>query len=312
MVSTLSTVGSLLLGVLLLFTVANTVSTSGAAWGQVMACIVGLALARPGWRGARNLAVVRRALVLGLPLMLSGLSAFVLNAGDRLIIQRFLGPEEAGRYQVAYTVGFVAVTVLMLTGQSWSAAIAAVRDDAERLALIGRARDELYRVLGPAVLGVVLGAPLLLRIFGLRLPPESPPAASAIRAGHRVAVPASTRALIIARRTRPLAVSTAVAAALNIALNLLLVPRLGIVGAAAVTLVAFTVQAVLQRYALPSGTSWPRTPARLQLTFLLLCALATGSMALPQTVVWIVVRTVLAALCLPWLLVHLKRARPLV
>ena len=41
-----------------------------------------------------------------------------------------------------------------------------------------------------------------------------------------VATLASTRALIIARRTRPLAVSTAVAAALNVALNLLLVPQI--------------------------------------------------------------------------------------
>ncbi|SFF51246.1 lipopolysaccharide biosynthesis protein [Blastococcus tunisiensis] len=314
-VTLLSTVGSQLVGLVLLFTVGKTaeVYAWGGVGGQVLAMAVGVALTRPDWRGLVDVPVFRRSLQLGIPLMLAGLSAIVLSAGDRLVIQRLLGPAETGRYQVAYTVGFVAVTVLTLTGHAWGPRIAAVRDDAERWALIGRSRDELYRALAPIILGVVLGAPLLLRLVApssfepTRLLPVV--LLVVLSAVPVVAGLASSRALITARRTRPLAVATAVAAAVNVGLNLLVVPAWGLVGAAAATTVAFTVQAVLQRRALPPGLVWPRTPARLQVGLVGVAALAAASVLLPQDAGWIAVRTGLAALCIPWVLHGLRRAR---
>ena len=72
----------------------------------------GLVWARPRWRGVADLATLRRAVRLGLPLVLAGLSQFVIIAGDRFIIQRTYGEVQVARYQVAFTVGNVMVLLL--------------------------------------------------------------------------------------------------------------------------------------------------------------------------------------------------------
>ncbi len=314
-VSSLSTVGSQLVGLVLLFALSADVETYawGGVLGQAAAALVGLALVWPRWRGLVDWQVLRGALALGVPLMLGGISSFVLNAGDRLVVQRVLGPAEAGRYQVAYTVGFIAVTVLLITGQAWAARIAAIRDERERWAVIGRSRDGLYGAFAPMVLGVALGAPLLLRVLA---PSSFRPASLldvvllVLLSGIPViAAMASSRALITARRTRPVALAAAVAAVVNVGLNLVLVPVAGLAGAAGATLVAFTLQAVVQRSLLPRGTAWPRPSGRRVAELAVVVAVAWLSTLLPQDATWIAARTVAAAACLPWLLVTLRRAR---
>ncbi|MGY1696286.1 lipopolysaccharide biosynthesis protein [Geodermatophilus sp. SYSU D00814] len=314
-VSSLSTVGSQLVGLLLLFTLSNDVQTYawGGVLGQAAAMVVGLVLVWPSWRGLFDLQVFRRALALGFPLMLSGISSFVLNAGDRLVVQRVLGPAEAGRYQIAYTVGFIAVTVLLITGQAWAARIASIRDDRERWAVIGRSRDELYGAFAPMVLGVMLAAPLLLRLLA---PPSFQPASLlgvvllVLLSGIPViAAMASSRALITARRTRPVALAAGVAAVVNVVLNLVLVPPLGLTGAAVATLIAFSLQALVQWFMLPSGLTWPRPESRRVRLLLVVVTVAWLSTLVPQDVVWITARTLLAAACLPWLVATLRRAR---
>ncbi|WP_448617020.1 lipopolysaccharide biosynthesis protein [Modestobacter sp. URMC 112] len=314
-ISFLSTVGSQVVGLVLLFTVHR--SAQAYAWGgvagQVVAMAVGVALVRPRWRGLLDLPVLRRAVRFGLPLMIGGLSRFILDAGDRVVVQRLLGPVEAGRYQVGYTVGAIAVTVVMLTNQAWAARIAEVTDAAERLELIGRSRDALYAAFAPMVVGTVLGAPLVLRLVApASFRPSSLLAVVLLVVLSGIPVVASLasgRALIIARRVRPLAVATGAAAVVNIGLNLLLVPHWGLLGSAGATTVAFTLQAVLQRLSLPAGTQWPRPAARPKAVLTIACSLAAASVLLPQDPAWIAVRTGLALLCIPWLLSSLRRAR---
>ena len=81
---------------------------------QFAAMALGLAFTRPALTGLFDRALIGRAVRLGAPLALSTLLVFVLNAGDRLIIQRLLGPEEVGRYQVAYVVGYVVVLLVVV------------------------------------------------------------------------------------------------------------------------------------------------------------------------------------------------------
>jgi O-antigen/teichoic acid export membrane protein len=163
------------------------------------------------------------------------------------------------------------------------------------------------------ILGVALGAPLALRIVAPpSFEPETllPVALLVVLSGIPVlASLASARALITARRGRPLVVATGVAAALNIALNIVWIPSGGLVAAAASTTIAMTVQALLQRWLLPRGTVWPRTPLRCWLLLLVTCAAAGASLLLPQDAVWIGARTVAGLLCIPWLLHSLHRAR---
>ena len=262
-VSVLSAVGGQVFGIVLLFSVSRTAATY--AWGGVIsqsaAMVVALICTRPRLAGLRDRAVTARAFRIGIPMAFSGAAFFVLNAGDRIIVQRDLGAFQVGRYQVAYTVGWVVVLLVMFTSQAWTPRFAGVQDEAERWALLGQSRDELYRLLVPVTLGITLAAPVALRLVA---PPTFQPTSLlivvylvAVSAFPIAAGGASARALITMRRPKPLAVVAGVAAAINIALNIVLVPVMGITGAALATVAAFALQAFLQVRVLPKHRTWP-------------------------------------------------------
>jgi O-antigen/teichoic acid export membrane protein len=314
-VSALSAVGGQLVGLFLLFFVHRDATTY--AWGgvlsQFLAMFIAIAITRPLLRGLLDWTVARRAIRLGIPLAIGGLAYFVLNAGDRIVIQRTLGPAEVGRYQVAYTVGYTVVLLLTFTSSAWLPRFAAVRDDAERWALSSASRDELYRLLIPVVLAVTLAAPVALRLVA---PPSFEPATLlivvflvALSAYPVAAGGASGRLLITLRKGRTMAVITVVAAVANILLNLALVPLIGIAGSAAATVLAFALMAVLQRGALPRTPVWQGTPTPLLSAIVASTAVAAGSALLPQTDPWNIAKFLVALACLPWFLVVLRRAR---
>lgn len=314
-VSALAAVGGQLIGLFLLFFVHRDATTY--AWGgvasQFLAMAIGIVLARPRLRGLFDVDIAWRAIKLGVPLAVVSLGYFVLNAGDRIVIQRILGPAEVGRYQVAYVVGYTVVLLLTFTSSAWLPRFAAVKDDFERWRLSAQSRDELYRLLIPVVFAVTLAAPIALRIVA---PAEFEPNGLvlvvflvALSAYPVAAGGASSRLLITLRKGRSVATITLIAAAVNIALNIALVPVLGISGAAAGTVVAFGLMAVLQRFALPKEPAWVRTPTSLLAGIALSVTLAAASIFLPQTLPWNIGKLVVAVSCLPWFFVVLRRAR---
>jgi O-antigen/teichoic acid export membrane protein len=314
-VSILLSVGSQVIGLLLLLMgprIAG-VYAGGGLVGRLAAAAACLLIVRPRWFARGDWSVVRGAFLLGLPIALSALSAFVLNSGDRLVIQRLMGPEEVGRYQVAYTIGFEAITVFAFTGEAWAARFAGVRDEARRWRLLGQARDHVYELLAPAMLGVNLAAPLLLRIFA----PESfRPRGLLIvvlvvsfSAVPTVAILGSSRALITQRRTKPIALSAAVAAIVNLGLCFPLVHFFGLRGAGAATVVAIGVQALILRLAFRPFSAWPRTPTRVVLTLIVTNVVATGFAFAPQTMRWIALRCVLAMVAGIWMIATFLRTR---
>jgi O-antigen/teichoic acid export membrane protein len=314
-VSALSAVGGQLVGLLLLFFVHRDATTY--AWGgvvsQFLAMFIGIALTRPLLRGLFDWQVAWRAIKLGAPLAIGGLGYFVLNAGDRIVIQRLIGPAEVGRYQVAYVVGYTVVLLLSFTSSAWLPRFAAVKDEAERWMLSAQSRDELYRLLIPVVFAVTLAAPVALRLVA----PSSfdqetllPVVFLVALSAYPVAAEGATaRLLITLRRGKTVAGITLIAAAVNVGLNFLLVPVMGIAGAAAATVVAFLLVAILQRRALPRTPAWVGTPTRLLLAIAASVLLAAASMLLPQTDAWNIGKFVIAAACLPWFFVVLGRAR---
>jgi O-antigen/teichoic acid export membrane protein len=313
-VSILLTVGSQVIGLILILVgprIAG-VYAGGGLVGRVLAAAACMILVRPRWFARGDWTVVRGALVLGLPIALGALSAFVLNSGDRLVIQRLMGPEEVGRYQVAYTIGFEAITVFCFTGEAWAARFAAVRDEARRWRLLGQARDHVYELLAPALLGVNLAAPLLLRIFA----PESFRPAGllvvvlvvSLSGMPTIATLGSTRALITQRRTKPIAVAAGVAAVANLGLNFALIPFFGLVGSGAATVVSIGIQALILRGAFRPFRAWPRTPTHVVVTTLATTAVATAFAFAPQSPGWIVLRTGLALLAGVWMVgIFLRR-----
>lgn len=285
----------------------------GALTITLVSLVVGTVLTRPRVAGLRDVAVTWRALGLGLPMALNATAGYVLNAGDRILIQRTLGSADVGRYQVAYTIGSVVVMLMFYVGQSWAPRFAEVRDARIRTGLHESSRNALYRILAPSVLGVTLAAPVALRLLApATFRPQGLSIVVALIAVAAFAVAAggaSGRELLTLRRGRALASATVAAAVVNVLLNLVLLPRWGIVGAAVATLVAFCVQSVVKRVLLPREPSWPGPGWRLWLLILGSSAAAGASTLLPDTTPLMGVRFALGLACLPWFAVELRRAR---
>lgn len=314
-VSVISAIGGSVVGLVLILTVHNDATTY--AWGgvicQFVAMFLGLIVVRPTLQGFRQWAVTRRAITLGVPLALGSLAYFVLNAGDRIIIQRELGATEVGRYQVAYVIGSAVILLLNFTNGAWTPHFAALKDKAARYSLAMKSRDELYGILVPIVLGVTLIAPLALRILA---PASFRPAGLtlvvllvALTAFPVAASGASGRLLVVGRRGKTVGIITGVAAVLNIVLNLLLVPVMGISGAAVATLASYSLLAVLQVVFLPDRDRWHGAPIRLVMLVAAAIAVAAVSILFPQTLAWNLGRAVLAVACFPWFVVRLQAAR---
>lgn len=318
-VSLVAALGGQALGIVLL--VVHGPTAASYAWGvvaaDVAAALAGLVLTRSAWFRVPSPAAVRAGFALGLPLLIGSLSTFVLNAGDRIVIQRMAGAAEVGRYQVAYTLGSVVIVLIGMLGTAWLPRFAEVADEGARRLLIGGSRDDLYRLLAPTVLGVALATPVALRILApasFDRPGLLVVVVLVLSAAHPVAASgASARVLLTAGRVRPMAVATVVAAVVNIGLNVLLVPLIGIAGAAASTAAALALQALMQRNAVARGRRgeerrpWPRTPTRLLLLSVGVLLAAWVSALLPQSPVPDGIRLALGLACLPWLWICWRR-----
>ncbi len=313
--SLLSSIGGSIIGLGLLTWVHADATTY--AWGGVVAqgvaMVIGIAATRPRLAGLLDARTTARAFRLGVPVALGNLSYFVLNAGDRIVVQRLLGPDEVARYQIAYVVGSAVILLLTFTNQAWAPHFAALRDAVARRRLAMHSRDELYRMLAPVLLAVTLVSPVALPI----LAPASYRVQElsvvvfvvAVTAYPVVASGATGRLLLVERRGVAVGVIAAIAGAVNIGANLVLVPVFGIAGAGLATVVAYVVLAAMQLLAMPDRREWRGPGPRIVLTTVAALAVAAGSLLLPQDVLWNWVRVAGVLACLPWFLRRLQTAR---
>lgn len=309
-VSLLSTVGSQVFGIALLFVFDRDIVAYawGGVAGQWLAMVLGLVWSRPRWRGVTDVETLRRAVRLGLPLVLASLSQFIISAGDRFIIQRVYGAEQVARYQVAFTVGNVMVLLLTFTNRAWLPRLKAVVDQQQRWRLIGESRDGIYWLLGWALVGLTLAAAPLLRIFA----PSSYEPSSLVLVVFLIglcALPvaaegASSRMLITVRQPAPLAWSAGAAVVVKLAATLALVGTFGLPGVAVATLAAVIAQALWLRVAVTRRHGTMRSSVS---SLVFLAASVAVSVAVvylvPQTPGWNIARFVLGVLCgVPFLL----------
>nr|WP_157551367.1 lipopolysaccharide biosynthesis protein [Kineosphaera limosa] len=303
-VSLFSTVGGQVFGMgLLLFVERSAIVYAwGGVIGQVLAFCLGLIWTRPRWRGIWDGPLIRSALALGIPLVFASLSQFILSAGDRFIIQRYLGESQTARYQIAFTVGNVMALILAFLNRAWLPRLKSIEDETTRWHVIGASRDGLYWLLGFAVLGVTVASPTLLRIF-------APPSYDlepltivvfivALGAVPTAAAGATGRMLITMRISKPLAWAALVALVTKLVVTFALLAPLGLAGAALGTLVGIGAQALALRWAISRRYRFERSSVSSLVVLSTCIALAAGSLLLPQTPGWNIARFAFAALCL--------------
>jgi O-antigen/teichoic acid export membrane protein len=217
---------------------------------------LGSLLIRADWRLSRGVAADAA------PLVVNSLLSLVLFNADLLLLRAFRGLEEVGLYGAAYALIAFLANLGGAHQQSALAGLSALADPVARQRLAGRAAVEALSLGAPlAVGGMVVAGSVIDTVFGGRYQAAALPLAillGSIPPQFLRNLPQA--ALIAAGRQRSVLGITAATAVLNLALNLVLIPRFGMVGAASATVASEVVRSsasflVAQRFGLLRGTA---------------------------------------------------------
>jgi len=216
------------------------------AAGALAAVSIGLM-----WRWLREpmeLRFIRETLPLALPLVPHSLMALGLVVADRFILEHYRSLDEVGLYSLAYTLGMAMYLVALSIGQAWQTIYfdTARTDNAAGRRMLGEVSSSLCVFLcGIALTGALL-APDFVRILDSRYHPAGR-LIPWIIGGYLLHAFFGLfhLAVLQGKRTKFILFASAVAFAVNLALNLWWVPKWGMYGAAYATLAAYALEALL-------------------------------------------------------------------
>lgn len=192
--------------------------------------------------------ILRKMLIYGAPLIFNWFSMFILNFGDRFFLQRFSGLDSLGLYSLAYKFGMLPqLLVYAPFMRYWSV---------KRFEMIGdkdanKAYSDVFTFFCLIEIYVSLGIAILIPdVIALLSDPEFHHAADFVPLlllayifngiYGQVCI-----GILIAKRTKLLAVFSLLVAALNLALNFFLIPIMNIWGATLATFISFFVLSLL-------------------------------------------------------------------
>lgn len=224
----------------------------GKIRGQMFGCLIffilSLALALREAAPSFSASKLKKSLSFGFPLVPHLLGAWILALADRFILQMFVPLSVVGLYNVGYQLGTVPSMVVSTISLAW---VPLFYREAKKG---GHAQQRLGKV-STLIALVIIFAGLLLIVFSkeiilLMTSKEfyaaavvvPPVALGCILDGLYVV--AVTPVFYMAK-TKMLPLFTGIAASINIGLNFLLIPKLGMMGAAYATLIAFALRLVL-------------------------------------------------------------------
>jgi O-antigen/teichoic acid export membrane protein len=186
----------------------------------------------------------------GLPLVPNAAILWVIHSSDRYMVGYFMTAEDVGIYTAAYTLGSIFAFLISAMGMVLFPTISKSYDDgdtAKTRTYLKYSLKYLMMLAIPAAFGVSILAIPLLRLL----------TTSEFTSGNTV-IPFVAAGLVVfsfyqvclyivhlVKKTYWTVRLLSIAAALNIGLNLLLIPHMGIVGAAVATLIAYGVLGIL-------------------------------------------------------------------
>ncbi len=215
--------------------------------GLVVAILLGHIALSKGF-AKPNLSLIWPLVRYGIPLVPAGISIWGLNWIDRFVILEYMDMQQLGIYSFAYSLGYMVIPMMARPFRATypSRATAAFNNGHPE------AVNELFRhsagtvvlLLIPAVIGLSILSPYLVHLLA---PEEFAPAAPLIGwvgLGYTFNVLASYYAVQLGFFHLQVWATLALgmAALLNLALNVILIPRFGLLGAAIATAVAFFLQ----------------------------------------------------------------------
>lgn len=220
---------------------------ASAAGLAMMAPVIAARLGRP------DAARLRSMLAFGLPLVLAGVGSMVVQVADRPLISRISGLAVAGLYGNCYKLGIFMMLLVGMFDQAWKPFVLERAERADVDALIARVLTYFavtaagaflvaaFFVAAAVTAPLFWGKPLFHPAYwdGLAIVPV-------VTLGYLFngLYFVMLAPLMIDKRTGAVGAATWAGAAVNIAANLALIPRYGMMGAAWATCVAYAVMAV--------------------------------------------------------------------
>jgi O-antigen/teichoic acid export membrane protein len=178
-------------------------------------------------------AILRPMLRFGLPTMPAELSLYALNFVDRIVLVRTVGLAEAGLYSLAVKFSQVVTVFVRAFNLAWPPLAYSIRDDAEARRVYSFIVTYFLVLAAFVVLALSLEARWVARALAAPAFFDSYEAVPLVATGATLYALYLVLVVMVGRsgRTGLIFPVTATAAAVNLGLNLLLVPELEIVGA---------------------------------------------------------------------------------
>jgi len=239
-----------------------------------------LVLTRIGFK-LPNFKKIGEFLSFGLPLIPSGLSDWVVNSSDRYVISIFLGTASVGYYSPGYLLGNI-ITMFITPIACILPVVLSHHYDENNLkrveTILNHSLRYFFALALPSVFGLtLLSWPLLSLLSTQEIADKGYMITPFVAVGMLFFGVASilTNIILLVKKTKYSAIIWIIAAALNLGLTILLVPRLDILGAALATLIAFVfVLASTAYYAMGLF------PVRVDGWFFLKCLIASLTMSM--------------------------------
>ena len=195
------------------------------------------------WRNL-NLSVLKPYLNFGLPLLPSAIAYWVINLSDRYVIGYFLGMGSVGIYSAAYNIGSVVAIFMSPIGLNLFPTISNLYENNKMAELKTHLEYSLkfYLMLAiPSLFGLAILSKSVLTTLTTS---EFLSAYLVIPIVALGAILFNCRAiylniLMVLKRTRVIALTYGIVALFNLILNIIMVPMIGILGAAISTLLSF-------------------------------------------------------------------------
>jgi O-antigen/teichoic acid export membrane protein len=207
-----------------------------------------LAIKRP------HFSKIREYLSFSLPTIPGTVSSWVVASSDRYVIAYFLGATSVGIYSAAYGIGTIPLMAAEVLGFVLPPTLSKLYDEGRMTEVkthLSYSLKYLLALVIPFVFGAAVLAEPVLRLF------STPEIASqgylvlpivALSTLFFVVGSIPTQILFLVRKTKIIGIAWIAAALINLVLNILIVPYIGILGAAITTLIAYLLALGIRTY----------------------------------------------------------------
>ena len=227
---------------------------AGVLWADVAASLLFVLALSPTL--VKNLApgfsvpMLRSAAAFGLPKVPHGLAHQILNLSDRKLIELFLALSASGLYHIGYMMGTGVKFFLSAFELAWGPYVYAQLSKPDAARTLARLATYAFATLvGGGLLNAVFGRELLFLMAKPEFHAAYPVIPIVVLAYITQGLYALTSIGIgISKKTIYFPVMTLSAAVVNVALNILWIPRFGVEGAAWATVVGYSLMAVMGIY----------------------------------------------------------------